>query len=49
MGKSVSAMLICLFVLIREIGGKKSFPSGKKQKYFITFAALSQAAGMVPG
>lgn len=47
--KYVSAGLISPFVLIGEISRKKSFPTGKKPKYFITFAALSQAAGMVPG
>jgi hypothetical protein len=45
----VYALLIFSFVLIRENRGKKSFPKEKKQKYFLTFAALSQAAGMVPG
>jgi hypothetical protein len=36
-------------VLIREIDGKKCFPKEKIQNSFLTFAALSQAAGMVPG
>ncbi len=36
-------------MLIRAIGDKKIFHEGKKQKSFLTFAALSQTAGMVPG
>ena len=38
-------MLICV---IRVIRGKKVPLQGKIQKYFLTFAALSQTAGMVP-
>ena len=38
-----------LVLLIHVFPGKKSFSLEKIQKSFLTFATLSQTAGMVPG